>query len=136
MEISKNKLRAAKYYSPIILIMAFLFVLTLLLSSESTIAFLNLSKYETGYLNLSIITYGMPIWLIIFNAYAVHKGFSIYKTKYNPPKNIPTFKDTATKLSKCPTCFLVLSLISLIISFYLLYFGHGVYYEIYSINNT
>ena len=136
MNIPKNRSGAINYYLPLYLIIIFIFLLSLLFTTELAQSYLNISNNINSYINLALVTYCMPVLLIVVCLYAVHKGFLIYKYKYNPPLNIPVFKQTESKKSKCPVCFFALSIFFLLFSLYMLYFGHNVFIEIYSFKNT
>jgi len=136
MNIPKDRVRALKYYSPLYLLMLFLFLLSVLFRSNIPLSYLNISLYTYGYVNLALFTYGMPLLLVAICIYAVRKGYLIYKYKRIPPINIPTFKDEKTVESKCPICIYILSLLFLVFSLYILYFGHNVFLDIYYIKNT
>jgi len=134
--ILRQRLKAFKYHSPLIFLVAFVMACALLFSSDVATTYLNIKKNEAAYLSLFVFTYAFPFCLFIGSMYAVIKGYYVYKSKFNPPKNIPAFINAKTKISKCPSCIFVASIVFLLFSLYLMYFGHGVFNEIYSAKNT
>ena len=134
--IPKQRVKALKYYSPLLLLIVIILIFTSITSSENAATYLNTTKKQISYLSLSIFTYGLPFCLFIVSLYAAVKGFNVYKYKFNPPKNIPVFMSTETKLSKCPVCIYGLSIAFVLFSLYLIYYGHGVYNEIYNTKNS
>ena len=136
MIITKDRARAAKYYSPLILLMVFLLLFSFIFRTDVPLSYLSISLETYGYINLALFTYGLPLLLVVICLYAIHKGFLIYKYKLIPPTDIPTFHDEETTETKCSICIYLLSLLFLVFSLYMLYFGHNLFLDIYYIRNT
>lgn len=134
--IPKQRLRAMKYYSPLLIFIALFSILSFIASAESAHEYLTMTQIDVALLNLAIFTYGMPLLVFIVCIYAVIKWFNVYKYRLNPPPNLPLFKDTISKTPKCHICLFILSILCLLFSMYLVYFGHGVYNEILSNKST
>ena len=134
--INKHTLKAIKYYSPLFIYMSLLFILSFSASTQSVPIYFGMTEKDIAQLNLAIFTYGAPLIIFISGIYGVNLGYNIYKYQLNPPPNLPAFTNTTPKRPTCPTCLFILSIFFLLLSIYLVYFGHGVYNEIISNKST
>ncbi|MDH5389194.1 MAG: hypothetical protein OEY06_12210 [Gammaproteobacteria bacterium] len=129
VELSPDRVKALKYYSPLLVFTLVIFLYVICLEFVYITECAYFFKLNLSVVALVVICYVLPVYFFLWSMWAGVIGYKSLKSNYFPPLDIPVFFRATARKGNLSTVKGVVTLFSPVLGIWLLYIGHTAFME-------